>query len=104
MTGAELIVAALAAGASAGLTDTVSSAVKDAYTDLRAALRQRLTNHGRPVEAATAAEIAASGADRDEEVLSAARRLLAAVDQPRIDLREAKGVRVGDHDTRHNAS
>ncbi|MER5639415.1 hypothetical protein ABT095_20960 [Kitasatospora sp. NPDC002227] len=38
----ELVVAALTAGASAGLTETASSAVRDAYAGLREAVRRRL--------------------------------------------------------------
>ena len=41
-----LIVTALAAGAASALQDGVSSAVKDAYARLRAAVRKRLA--GRP--------------------------------------------------------
>ncbi|MEV6302697.1 hypothetical protein AB0M02_25015 [Actinoplanes sp. NPDC051861] len=91
MDGIELITAALAAGATAGLTDTTSAAIRDAY----GALRERLTAllAGRNAEealqelesgadpAAIAEEVGAdlveSGAVADEQVLDAARRLLA---------------------------
>ena len=42
MTEVELVAAALAAGASAGLTDTARGAVQDLYTGLREAVRRRL--------------------------------------------------------------
>jgi len=42
MTGVELIVAALAAGAAAGLTEATSGAIRDAYVGLRDAVRRRL--------------------------------------------------------------
>lgn len=87
MSGVELIVAAMAAGASAGIT---RGTIRDAYGALRDALRRRLTAHGRDTghvletdevepavwQARLAAEVHASGADRDEEVLNAARVLL----------------------------
>ena len=41
-----LIVTALASGAALGVTDTASSAVKDAYAELKALVKKRLA--GRP--------------------------------------------------------
>ncbi|BCJ69677.1 hypothetical protein [Polymorphospora rubra] len=86
MTGVELIVAALAAGASAGVT----SGVQDAYAWLKGQLVRRLSGREQAVQALAADEVepgvwqarlgddlAASGADADLEVLAAARRLLA---------------------------
>lgn len=50
----------------------------------------------------------AAGADQDEQILAAARELLGNADpdgviakQYNMDLRDAKGVRVGDHTTMH---
>ena len=50
-----------------------------------------------------------SGATTDEQVIAAAQRLLelmnpaeSAAGKYRVDLREAKGVQVGDHNTQHN--
>ncbi|WP_416906106.1 hypothetical protein [Micromonospora echinospora] len=77
MTGVELIVAALAAGAGAG----TSAAAVDAYVGLRDALRRRLAGRGQAEqilhedagstvwEQRIAMELADSGADRDELVL-----------------------------------
>jgi hypothetical protein len=122
MTGVELILAALAAGAGAGVSETAKSAVLDAYTGLRDALRRRLGGRERagqvlqavPDEAGVwnadvTAVLAASGAGDDEAILGAARRLLAVADphgaaagKYQVDVREAKGVQVGDHNTQYN--
>ncbi|WP_405496506.1 hypothetical protein [Streptomyces sp. NBC_00096] len=123
MTGVELVVAALAAGTSAGLTDTASSVIRDAYCDLREAVRRRLAARGagsaHVLEAAEAdpeswqgrlrEELTASGADRDEEILAAALSLLrelgtAGPHAPAqvVDAREAKGVQIGDRNTQTN--
>ncbi|REG00406.1 hypothetical protein DFJ67_6459 [Asanoa ferruginea] len=105
MSGVELVAAALAAGASAGLTDTVSTAVKDAYSALREAVARRMGSLD-AVETAPGVwstdELAASGVADDAAVLAAAERLLRLTEGPRIDLRDAKGVQVGDHNTQHN--
>ncbi len=116
MTGVELITAALAAGAGAGASGLATAATNDAYTGLRDALRRRFTGR-RQAEQALAAEetdpgvwqtrlgdaVTEVGADHDEEVLAAARRLLALVDPAEtqagkyaVDLRGAQGVQVGD--------
>ncbi|NUK02571.1 hypothetical protein HRW23_29335 [Streptomyces lunaelactis] len=123
MTGVELVVAALAAGASAGLTDTASSAIRDTYAGLREAVRRRLAARGegsaRILEAsevepgvwqAQLSEVlSASGADRDEEILATARSLLRDLGVAGsyaganvVDAREAKGVQVGDDNTQTN--
>ncbi|WP_201754077.1 hypothetical protein [Micromonospora rubida] len=112
MTGVELIAAALAAGAGAG----TSAAVVDVYTGLRDALRRRLTGRRAAEQLLEAdeadpgvwerrigAELADSGADRDEEILTAAGRLLDLVDPEGsragrypVDLRGARGAQIGD--------
>ena len=123
MTGVELIVAALVAGAAAGITDTTSSLVRDTYGGLRELLHRRLAGRAEQVVQALDVTVAdqavwqarigddlnACGADRDEEVLAAARRLLAQLDPDRahagkyrVDLREAKGVIVGDQAVQTN--
>jgi hypothetical protein len=118
-----MIAAALAAGGTAGVTNTASAAVQDAYTGLRAALRRRLSGRDQAEQALEAqetapdvwqarlgADLADSGADRDDAVLAAAQRLLTLVEPAgtragkyTVDLREAKGVQVGDGNTQHNA-
>lgn len=93
MTGVELVVAALAAGATAGVTNTATSAIQDAYMGLKSLLGRWLTGRKPAVEALQAEEtepgvwqtrigedLAASGAAGDVEVLAAARRLLGLVD------------------------
>ncbi|MET8204284.1 hypothetical protein [Micromonospora taraxaci] len=123
MTGVEMILAALAAGAGAGVSDSAKALVVDAYADLRAVLRQRLAGRNRAVEALDGVEVASgewrlelgaalaeANADRDEEVLAAARAILSAADPGGsgasryvADLREARGVQLGDHNVQHNS-
>lgn len=89
MTGVELILAALAAAATAGAT----SAVQDAYGGLKDLLARRL--HGREQalrrldgratdpgvwQARLGEDLQAVGADADEQILAAARAVLAQAD------------------------
>lgn len=94
MSAIEVITAALAAGAGAGLKDTASAAVRDAYTGLKDLLKGRVSDRDdQAVRALDADEtepgvwqarigdaLTVSGAVRDEQVLAAARRLLALAD------------------------
>ncbi len=116
MTGVELILAALTAGAAAGAKDTAKTAVGDAYSALKGALHRLLTGRGQAQQALDAAEtepggwqtqlgegLTASGADQDTEVLAAARTLLEAADPDgmqvgkyQVKIRGGKGVQVGD--------
>jgi hypothetical protein len=86
----ELIVTALAAGATAGAQGTASEAVKDAYAFLKASIRRRLGGRDQARAALEADEIdpglwqarigsdlQETGAAIDEQVLAAARELLA---------------------------
>jgi hypothetical protein len=123
MNGVELVVAALAAAASAGVTDTASSAIRDAYTGLRESVPRRLA--ARREDSARILEVSevepavwqarlsellsATGVDQDEEIVAAARSLLqdlsVAGQQARVslvDAREARGVQVGDHNSQTN--
>jgi len=85
--------AALAAGTAAGITGTADTAILDAYAGLKALLTKRLGTRKSARQALDAQEIdprkwraslgedlTASGADGDEEVLRAARRLLQLAD------------------------
>lgn len=111
-----LIVAALAAGAVAGVSDTASTAVKDAYTGLRELVRCRLAGRA-AAEVALAehenapevwraplvAELDGVAAGTDEAMVAAAQRVMAIVDEAGtrsgkyvVDLRGAQGVQVGD--------
>jgi hypothetical protein len=86
-----LIVAALTAGASAGLTNTATAAVEDAYTGLKALLRPWVRGEARAVldtdetdegvwQARLAEELEASGAAEDAQVRAAAQLLLGLAD------------------------
>lgn len=117
-----VIVSALAAGSGAAATDMVSAAVKDSYAALqervrrlfsgRPAAEEALTGHeADPAawEARLADALVAAGAAKDGAMLAAARDLLSLVDQGGapvgghvVDLRNAKGVQVGDGNTQHN--
>jgi tetratricopeptide (TPR) repeat protein len=116
VTGAEVILAALAVGAGAGTSDVAETALMDAYTGLRDALRRRLA--GRPQaaraleadetdpgawQARLGADLTDSGADRDEQVLAAAQRLLefagpagARAGRYAVDANGARQVQAGD--------
>ena len=112
-----LIVAAVAAGAGAGLTDAASSTVRDAYQGLTEPaappVRRQPTGGDRLAQAEQDPQtweaplrkyVADSGADRDGTVLEAAQRLMALLDTAgsqagkyQIDARYAQGAQFGDH-------
>jgi hypothetical protein len=113
-----VIVAALVAGAATGATGTAATAIHDAYTALRAALRHRLAGH-RQLDTVLAdpdgnrAELTrmleTSGSAQDETLLAAAQQLLRLADPAGVragkyvvDLRDAKGVQVGDNNIQIN--
>ncbi|MEO3929690.1 hypothetical protein ABGB07_38405 [Micromonosporaceae bacterium B7E4] len=122
MTGVELILAALAAGATAGLSGATSSAIGDSYNALKNSLVRRLVNRAGASRAIELHEVdpdiwrdhlsndlIASGAANDGEILASAQQLLDALQADtasrsryRIDLSNAKGVQVGDHNTQTN--
>jgi hypothetical protein len=114
LSNVELIVTALGTGAAAGLTDTASAAVKDSYAGFKRLLRPWLRGDARRALEADAverdvleAELIASGADADDEVLAAARRLLELADPAgagkyRVTITESEGVQIGDHNTQTN--
>ncbi len=94
--------AALAAGASAGLSDAVSQGVKDAYTGLKDLVLRRVQDtpagevavleHEKDPEvwsAPLAKSLTQAGADIDPQVLEAAQRLL--------QLTDPDGTRAGIH-------
>jgi len=117
-----LIVAALAAGAVQGVGSAAGTAVTDAYQALKGRVRELLS--GREAgevalqrhEAAPdvwreplKAELAAVSADRDLDLIQAARVLLDLADQQgaragkyTVDVSRGQGVQVGDHGTQHN--
>lgn len=122
VAGVEVIIAALVAGATAGSTDVAKTVITDAYTGLKNLLRGRLADRPAARKALDAQEtdsgrwravlgdaLTESGADADERVVAAARRLLALTDPDglqagryRVDASQAKGVQVGDHNTQTN--
>jgi hypothetical protein len=114
-----LILGALAAGAVAGVSQTATTAVKDAYTGLKNLVARRLA--GRPTAEVALAEheqdpetwkaplgkaLTEADAATDPQVIEAAERLMALVDPAgatagkyTVDLRGAQSVQVGDHNT-----
>src|SRR3712207_774441 len=93
MDAVALIKTALAAGAGAGMNATATEAVKDAYAGLKALVLRRgkatlagevtVAEHEKDPEtwsAPLAKILFSAGADRDEEVIAAAQRLLQWLD------------------------
>jgi hypothetical protein len=84
------IVAAVAAGAAAGLKDTAAAAVKDAYAGVKRLIESRYDTAGLDAleqkpeseakRASLAEDLADAGAGSDEELKELARELVAAVD------------------------
>ena len=121
MDGVSLVVAALAAGATAG--DGAPAAVREAYALLRDAAAGCLAgradgelvlarHEGAPGTwgAPLAAELAAAGAGADAGLAGAARALLALVDAAgadaggyRVAAAGSQGVQAGDHNAQDNA-
>ncbi|POM27078.1 hypothetical protein BTM25_14870 [Actinomadura rubteroloni] len=112
-----IIVAALTAGATAGLKDTAASAVTDSYAKLKDLVGVRLSGAktGEIVLSEHESDpgtwavpltkvLLESGADTDPAVLDAARHLLALVGEDaapgvkyKVDVSGARVVYVGDH-------
>ena len=114
MPAVELIAAALAAGATAGVTDVATTAVKDTYAELKrlVARRPQVAETIAVLEREQApamewrARLAGEVAD-DAAVLAVARRLLELTGTPvgpkyQVDLRDARGVQLGDGNTQTN--
>jgi hypothetical protein len=114
-----LIVAAIAAGASAALKDTASSAAKDAYETLKELLRRKLSGDRRldsaleeyerspdPARAPVTADLEAARAGEDEAIVRAAQALLALTDPSgaragkyNVTITGGKAITVGDYAT-----
>jgi hypothetical protein len=99
VTGVELILAALAAGAGAA----AKTAAADAFAGLRDRLAGRVQAEPALWPARLGADLTESGADRDAEIIAAAHRLLGLVDPVGsaagkyvVDVSDARGVQVGD--------
>jgi len=112
-----MILAALSGGAAAGVTEAASTAVKDAYQSLREILRRSFARdpdaqaalEGYEVapgrwEARLASAVAETDQARQAELAVAAQRLLTLLDPGKytVDLRQARGVQVGDGNVQHN--
>jgi hypothetical protein len=117
-----VVAGALIAGASGGVSESVSAAVQGAYEALVGRLRVLFGRGERAevvdevvggvqadpaaAESRLRAELVAAGAEGDADLLAAAQRLWALLDPSafaagkyRVDLRGAQGVQVGDHNT-----
>ena len=116
-----LIVAALAAGASAALKDTAGEAVKDAYAGLKSLLKRKLGDKQaaqiaidkheeapevweKPLEA----ELKESGVADDEEIVAAAQQMMKLTDPEgsqsgkyNVVISGGQGATVGDHNVVH---
>jgi hypothetical protein len=113
-----LITSALIGGASAGLKDTATQSVRDAYAGLKALLQRRfrgrneaevaLAQHEAKPEVwapALREELVQAGADQDEEILEATRHLMALLDPAGASAGKyqvqfnapVQGVVMGDH-------
>lgn len=126
MNAAEVVQAALIAGAvggvSGGATEVAKAVWMDAYAGLKGAVRKVLTRHGKPEDLDTdeiepgvwATRIGhALGGDVDEETVEAAQKLLAILDPDgtkagryevaaakyKVNLQGAHAVQVGDGNT-----
>jgi RIP homotypic interaction motif len=117
-----LIVTALAAGAALGAQDTVSAMIKDAYAGLKVLVKERLgsrpgaklvlARHEQAPETwqgPLMAELAATGADGDRDLIAAAQALLDLADAAggrtgkyTVDAGGAQGVQIGDHNRQDN--
>ena len=111
-----LIIAALAAGAIAGLKDTAGGAVRDAYAGLKALIRRRFAGNPEAEaeldhserqpqgdQAKLAQHLQAAGAAGDEELIRAAQALLKQADPAGaragkydVHITGGKGIVVGD--------
>jgi hypothetical protein len=115
-----LVITALAAGTALGLKDTAATAVRDAYAILWARVRKRLASRPdgamllarhaeapQTWEAPLAAELSASGAAQDTDLLAAALGLLRLVDD--VGYRSGKyllnvpNAQIGDPNPPHNS-
>jgi hypothetical protein len=115
-----LILAALAAGASAGALDALKDDAKDkaraAYGKLHGLAKKRVSGrpHGELAlaeydsapqkwEGLLTAELTEAGAAQDDDLVAAAKALMELIDQPgaksgkyTVTIKDSKGVQVGD--------
>ncbi|MBP2366672.1 hypothetical protein [Pseudonocardia parietis] len=117
----ELILAALTAGAAAGSTETVATAIKDAYGALKNKVGSYFTPTSPAAEALDLLEkeperageivrgaLLGTTAASDGELVASARRLLdltegeSVVGKYDVRIRGSQGIQVGDRNTQHN--
>jgi hypothetical protein len=117
-----LLVTALATGSARGVGETATTAVKDAYARLKELVAARfsgdqsrelvLAQHEKQPEvwrAQLTQAVSDSGAATDPAIIDVARQLLELLDavgtqsdKYAVDLRDARGVQVGDRNTQVN--
>jgi hypothetical protein len=117
-----LIVGALAAGASAGVRESASGAVRDSYQMLKRAVADRFAGHRRAETALAELEtdpdisrvslgeaVVRTGASADPVVVEAAKRLMQLLDvdgrrsvRGTVDVRGAQGVQLGNQNRQIN--
>jgi hypothetical protein len=121
VSGIDLILAAMAAGVATGAKDTAATATADAYAALRELVRRRLAGGPRSQQVLEAntqpqgwkeqlrMDLVSAEADRDEELLMAARRLLELSNRYGtqnskyyLEASNGRGVQIGDHNIQHN--
>ncbi len=118
-----LIIAALAAGASKGLTDAAATAIGDSYQQFKAAIMKRLAGHPKAestlkdylddpdtYEKPMIKQVTDAQLDTDDQILRLAAAVLensdpagAQVGKYIIDMRHVRNAQAGDHNTQHNA-
>ncbi|WP_211216307.1 RIP homotypic interaction motif-containing protein [Longispora albida] len=117
MDPASIVIAAITAGSVAGLKDTASAAVKDAYQSLKGLVGSRLAASSRGTAALEGVQVQPevwravlgselAAVELGDEVVRVAQRVLQLADPAGfrqgkyvVDLRDAKGVQVGDNNT-----
>jgi hypothetical protein len=118
MDPASLILAAVAAGATAGITSVANASIQEAYAGLRAQVIRLLAGHGHALEQfeqrpetyrADLMEALTAAGPLPRDLVTAAKAVLDLADPDgvithkfTVDLRYARGVQVGDHTTQHN--
>jgi hypothetical protein len=115
-----VVVSALVAGATAGISATAAEAVSDAYKGLKSLVLRCFRRGGVSEEAGQelisraaegeadrqALEQRLAEVDVDKPTVEAAQRLLDLLDEGPgkvvVDASQARGLQVGDHNTQHN--
>lgn len=117
-----LILAALAAGATAAAKDAAGVAVKDSYDALKALIKKKFAEQGKGdpstiidkfekksevTKPLLEDELKEAGLEKDEEILKAAKAVMTkkdpeGADTGKYDLRGAKAVIIGDHGSQTN--